>query len=235
MSESEAILELQSVSCTIGGVRAVIDVSLDVRTDEIVGVIGPNGAGKTTLFNVVTGFLPPDAGGEIKWLGESIVKRKPQQIALSGLTRTFQEGGGFSELTVYENLMLASRGKAPDRLDQIVADLKLGRFVYQKLADCSLATRKVVGIGMGIVRFPKLLLLDEPLAGLDVFDRDSVMHVIREVHQQGVSLVVIEHDIPRTLELVDRLVVLETGSIRAIDTPSKLRARPELLEVYLRN
>lgn len=231
MSRS-ALLELRGVSVTVGGVQILADVDLSVHDDEVVGVIGPNGAGKTTLFNTVTGFLRPTSG-EVDWLGEPITRLPAHRIARRGLVRTFQNVGGFADLTVERNLLLATRGRDRDVLREVRDLLELEPYWNTPVGDCSLATRKLVGIAVAVVRRPRLLLLDEPLAGLDRTDRDHVVEMVRKVHAEGVAICLIEHDIARTRQLADRLVVLDTGRKVADGHPDEVLGRPELAETYL--
>lgn len=227
-----ALLELRGVSVAVGGVHILTDVDLRVHTGEVVGVIGPNGAGKTTLFNTVTGFVRPTAG-EVAWLGEPITRLPAHRIARRGLVRTFQNVGGFADLTVERNLLLAAGRRAPDVVREVRDLLELHSCWGVRVGDCSLATRKLVGIAVAVVRRPRLLLLDEPLAGLDSTDRDHVVQMIRKVHSEGVAICLIEHDIARTRQLVDRLVVLDTGRKVADGDPDEVLGRPELAETYL--
>lgn len=231
MSRS-ALLELRGVSVTVGGVQILADVDLSVHDDEVVGVIGPNGAGKTTLFNTVTGFLRPTSG-EVDWLGEPITRLPAHRIARRGLVRTFQNVGGFADLTVERNLLLATRGRDRDVLREVRDLLELEPYWNTPVGDCSLATRKLVGIAVAVVRRPRLLLLDEPLAGLDRTDRDHVVEMVRKVHAEGAAICLIEHDIARTRQLADRLVVLDTGRKVADGHPDEVLGRPELAETYL--
>ncbi len=231
MSRS-ALLELRGVSVSGGGVQILADVDLGVHDDEVVGVIGPNGAGKTTLFNTVTGFLRPTSG-EVDWLGEPITRLPAHRIARRGLVRTFQNVGGFADLTVERNLLLATRGRDRDVLREVRDLLELEPYWNTPVGDCSLATRKLVGIAVAVVRRPRLLLLDEPLAGLDRTDRDHVVEMVRKVHAEGVAICLIEHDIARTRQLADRLVVLDTGRKVADGHPDEVLGRPELAETYL--
>lgn len=227
-----ALLDLRGISVTVGGVHILTDVDLRVHADEVVGVIGPNGAGKTTLFNTVTGFVRPTAG-EVAWLGEPITRLPAHRIARKGLVRTFQNVGGFADLTVERNLLLAAGRHAPDVVREVRDLLELHPCWDMRVGDCSLATRKLVGIAVAVVRRPRLLLLDEPLAGLDSTDRDHVVQMIRKVHSEGVAICLIEHDIARTRQLVDRLVVLDTGRKVADGEPDEVLGRPELAETYL--
>lgn len=226
------MLSVRQVTKEFGGIRAVDACSFEVERASITGLIGPNGAGKTTLFNTVTGFLRPTSG-EVDWLGEPITRLPAHRIARRGLVRTFQNVGGFADLTVERNLLLATRGRDRDVLREVRDLLELEPYWNTPVGDCSLATRKLVGIAVAVVRRPRLLLLDEPLAGLDRTDRDHVVEMVRKVHAEGVAICLIEHDIARTRQLADRLVVLDTGRKVADGHPDEVLGRPELAETYL--
>ncbi|MCW2793526.1 MAG: amino acid/amide transporter ATP-binding protein 1, family [Nocardioides sp.] len=226
------VLELRDVSVRIGGVQILSDVDMVVGEGECVGVIGPNGAGKTTLFNVTSGFMRPTTGTVLLG-GSRIDGVRPHRVARLGMVRTFQNVGGFGDLTVRQNLVLATRGRHEGRIEQAGALLSLDGSWDIAVKDCSLATRKLVGIAVAIVREPRVLLLDEPLAGLATEDRDHVVEMIRRVHTEGTTICLIEHDIRRTRALVDRLLVLDAGRKVAEGSPEELGARNDLVEAYL--
>ena len=230
---SGPLLELHEVTCTIGGVRAVDGVDLAVDEGQIVGIAGPNGAGKTSLFNAITGFIPYQVG-DVRWAGRSVRGWKPHRIANSGLMRTFQNAGGFAEMTVRQNLAVSARRWDGPGIEEIADALMLAEHMDRKVGDCSLATRKLVGLAIAAVRRPRLLLLDEPLAGLDDLERDAAVNTIRLVHRGGVTVLLIEHDVDRMLALVDRLVILDLGAKVAEGTPAELADDPALRDVYLK-
>ena len=228
-----SLLEVRDVTCTLGGVKAVDDVSMSVAEGGISGIIGPNGAGKTTLFNTITRFVPIDTG-EVLWDGTPIRRWRPSKVANSGLARTFQNAGGFGSMTVRDNLTLAARSQDNADIAWISGLLGLDGTMDRSVDGCSLATRKLVGIAMTMVRRPRMLLLDEPLAGLDLDDRESVVEAIKLVHQQGVTILLIEHDVDRVLALADRVVILDVGAKVADGTPDELAGRTELRDVYMK-
>jgi branched-chain amino acid transport system ATP-binding protein len=230
---SATMLEVNRLVCTIGGVRAVDGVDLTVREGGLSGIVGPNGAGKTTLFNAITGFVPSQSG-DVLWRGRSIRGWKPHRIANDGLARTFQNAGGLAGMTVLENITLAARRSHSGGIDEVCELLSLDQDRGKQLEDCSLATRKLVGIAMAVVRKPTLLLLDEPLSGLDLDERDAVVETIKRVNAQGVAILMIEHDIDRTLALVDHISILDLGQVVAHGAPSELSGKPELHDVYLK-
>lgn len=230
---SDLLLDVHGMSLAAGGVQILRGVDFRVAEGEMVGILGPNGAGKTTLLNAITGFIKPQRG-TASFLGRSIAGLRPQCITRRGLVRTFQNAGGFSDLTVEENLLLATRGHKDDFYDGIVRRLSLGDVLNVRVAEATLATRKLVGIALAVLNHPRVLLLDEPLSGLDPQDRDAVVDVIERVHADGVSIAMVEHDIGRTLALVHRLVVLDVGKQVADGTPADLSDDPALANVYMR-
>jgi branched-chain amino acid transport system ATP-binding protein len=226
------LLDVDDVSCVLGGVRALSEVTMRIAPGELLAIVGPNGAGKTTLFNVVTGFVQATSG-EVRWEGVPLRGRRAHHVARSGLVRTFQNVGGFTGLTVAENLELASRGRDAPATARVEELLHLGDVRDRLVEDCGLATRKLVGIAMALVRSPRLLLLDEPLAGLDDADRDRVTALIRQVHDSGVTVCMVEHDIGRTVALADRIVVLDAGRLVASGAPEQLARDAVLAGTYL--
>lgn len=230
---SAPLLEVNGVCCTLGGVRAVDDVSMSVEEGSISGILGPNGAGKTTLFNTITRFVPIDCG-DVVFAGTPIRRWRPSRVANSGLARTFQNVGGFGDMTVAENLALARRRTESADITWIVNLLGLEDVLDKSVTSCSLATRKMVGIAMAMVRRPRMLLLDEPLAGLDLEDRDNVVDSIRKVHRQGVTILLIEHDVDRVLGLANHIVILDVGVKVADGSPDELMGKTELRDVYMK-
>lgn len=226
------VLELRDVSLAIGGVHILTDISIAIEQGSCLGIIGPNGAGKTTLFNIASGFMKPTAG-EVRLDDQPITGVAPHKVTRRGLVRTFQNVGGFGELTVRENLELATRGRDADAVEKVSELLGLRDDWNVLVKDCSLASRKLVGIGVAVVRRPRVLLLDEPLAGLATDDRDHVVQMIKRVHADGTTLALIEHDIARTRALVDRLVVLDAGEKVADGSPQELAQRSDVMEAYL--
>lgn len=227
------LLEVTDLSCRIGGVQALEDVSLQVGAAEFVGIVGPNGAGKTTLFNTLSGFLHPQTGS-IRLVGHRIERWSPPRIARAGLVRTFQNRGGFSRMTVHDNLRVAARDREHRaQVGEVAARLGFVPVLGEPAATLSLARRKVLGLAMAVLGGPQILLLDEPLAGLDEVDRENVMSVVVDTHRSGVAICMIEHDIPRTLRHCERVVVLEHGHKVADDTPAVIRDDPEFIRAYL--
>jgi len=228
-----ALLGVEGVTVTLGGVRAVDNVSFSVSEGQLCSVVGPNGAGKTTLFNTVTGFLKRDVG-DVRWDGKSVNRWSPQRVANDGLARTFQNAGGFGDMTVRDNISVAARSRNERRIVTTAGRLGLEEVLDEYVRDCSLATRKLVGMSMAVACEPRMLLLDEPLAGLDHQDRDAVVAMIRRLNDEDLTILLIEHDIRRVLELSDHVVILDSGAIVAAGAPAELAGKPELNDVYLR-
>ena len=234
----KVLLEVRGVSKSFIGLQALSDVSFDVREREILGVIGPNGAGKTTLFNVLNGFLVPERG-EVRFLGEAATGFSPSALCRRGLGRTFQVPRTFPHLTVLENVMVgafvrasavpAARAMArsalakvglSDRADALPTGLTTLDLRLMELARCLATT-------------PRLVLLDEPLAGLSGDGVTVMIGVIRSVRALGVTVVIIEHTMQALLRLADRLVVLDQGRRLAEGTPGQVTQDPVVIEAYL--
>jgi ABC-type branched-subunit amino acid transport system ATPase component/ABC-type branched-subunit amino acid transport system permease subunit len=231
------LLEVRDVSKAFIGLQALSDVSFDVREGEILGVIGPNGAGKTTLFNVLNGFLVPERGA-VRFCGETVTGLRPNVLCRRGVGRTFQVPRTFPRLTVLENVLVGAlvragsadaRGLARaaltrvgmlDRADALPAGLTTLELRLMELARC-LATS------------PKLVLLDEPLAGLSTDGVDVMIAMIRRVRAAGITVVIIEHTMQALLRLADRLVVLDQGRRLAEGAPSDVTRNPAVIEAYL--
>lgn len=232
------ILQVKDVSKEFGGLVAVDGVSLDLGEGEILGIIGPNGAGKTTLFNLVSGALPVDRG-EVVFDGEPISGLASHQIARRGLVRTFQVVKPFGGLTVLENVMVGSflRRAEPDAAESHACDVlrRLGLF---ELADrpakgLTLAGRKRLELARALATEPRVLLLDEVLAGLTPTESAQMVSVVRAIRDGGVSLVIIEHVMAAIMALSDRIAVIHHGELLAVDTPGRIARDPQVIEAYL--
>ena len=232
------LLEVRDVSKAFIGLQALSDVGFDVHEREILGVIGPNGAGKTTLFNVLNGFLVPDRG-EVRLRGESVIGLRPSALCRRGLGRTFQVVRTFPRLSVLENVMVGAfvharavgRARAvavtalaqvglEDRADDVPGGLTTLELRLMELARC-LATA------------PRLVLLDEPLAGLSSDGVDVMIAMFRRVRGRGVTVVIIEHTMQALLRLADRLIVLDQGRRLAEGAPGEVTRNPAVIEAYL--
>jgi branched-chain amino acid transport system permease protein len=226
------------VSKSFIGLQALSDVGFEVREREILGVIGPNGAGKTTLFNVLNGFLTPDRG-EVRFLGEPVTGQRPSALCRRGLGRTFQVVRTFPRLTVLENVMVGAfvRERAVGRAQAAarVALSRVGVADRAGLLPSSLTTLelRLMELARCLATSPRLVLLDEPLAGLSADGVDVMIAMIRRVRADGVTVVIIEHTMQALLRLADRLIVLDQGRRLAEGAPGQVTRDPAVIEAYL--
>ena len=231
-------LSARSLSKDFGGLPAVDDVSFDVAEGEILGLIGPNGAGKTTLFNLVSGYLRPTRG-HFEVLGRDMTGRPPWELARLGVSRTFQVVRPFPRLTVFGNVVVAAYLRHPTRLGaerrarEVLALLGMQRLVDQEAASLNLPSRKRLEIAKALALEPKLLLLDEVVAGLNATEAEETIGVIRRVRDRGITIVIVEHIMKVIMGLSDRVVVLNYGKKIAQGTPQAVAADPAVVAAYL--
>ena len=241
-----AVLAARAISVSFGGVRAVVDVSLDVEPGQLVGLIGPNGAGKTTFIDAVTGFVPH--GGSVRVDGHDVTGAPPHVRARRGLTRTWQATELFDDLTVRENLTVAARHptaaetikelfsrpvRRVDAVDEALERLGLSHLAEAMPTEITQGQRKMVAVARALAARPKLLLLDEPAAGLDVRESTELGHQLREVVDQGTPMLLVDHDMGLVLGISDRLVVVDSGSVIGRGTPAEIRENRRVVEAYL--
>lgn len=247
------MLEIKGLIRDFGGLRAVNDVSLSINSGDIMGLIGPNGAGKTTLFNLVAGFLRPTKG-QITFEGKDITGKNPHYIAKMGLVRTFQATNIFPDFTVLDNVVLAchlkpkvgsletvfhtrsSRRKDNDILQRSHSILEL--VGLEHLADTisgALAHgyKRMLGIAIALAADPKLLLLDEPLSGMNGEEVTETMGVIKKLWQRGLTVLLIEHNMRAAMNLCQRIVVLDFGKKIAEGTPDEIKVNKDVIQAYL--
>ena len=247
------MLEVEGLTKQFGGLSAVSGLDLTVRAGDIIGLIGPNGAGKTTAFNLITGFLRP-TGGRVTFDGKDITDKKPHRIAATGLVRTFQATNTCSELTVLDNVVLSchlqpgvgffetvfatpsSRRKDKAILERSHAILELvGLETMSGVIAGSLAHghKRTLGIAVALAAEPKLLMLDEPLGGMNAQEVNETMGLIRTLWERGITILLIEHNMRATMSLCRRIVVLSFGKKIAEGSPEEVQANDEVIRAYL--
>jgi branched-chain amino acid transport system ATP-binding protein len=234
-----ALLDVRHVSKRFGGIAALTDVSFTVGRGETLAVIGPNGAGKTTLFNCITAFARPDAG-EIWFDGERIDRWTPDRAARRGLVRTFQTIRMFPGLTVYESLLAsvptgARRGGKAIVADavQIIERLGLTAVADRPCQDLPLLAQRTVEVARTLMTKPIAVLLDEPTAGATAGERETLAELIGDLRSSGVSVVLIEHNVPFVMAVSSQIVVLHFGKVVAAGPPEAVATDPVVQEIYL--
>ncbi|KAB8195923.1 ATP-binding cassette domain-containing protein [Nonomuraea phyllanthi] len=247
------MLELSGVSRSFGGVYAVRDVSLTVADGEVCGVIGPNGAGKSTLFNLITGHLPADHG-RISFLGQRVDRLAPHRRAGLGMSIVFQAARVFRGMTVRENVMVGMHGRTgagfvsaalrlprhrrDEREITAETDAVLGRVGLAEWADrpaelLPIGQQRALQLARALCARPRLLLLDEPASGLRGQERERLAALVEELRADGLTILLIEHDVAFVTRLADRVVVLDLGRVIADGPPAEVRSDPLVLAAYL--
>jgi branched-chain amino acid transport system ATP-binding protein len=235
---AQILLDVQKLSKRFGGLKAVSNVSLQVKPGTLTAIIGPNGAGKTTLFALVSGFITPDEG-KVVFNGHDITKASPDANARLGLTRTFQIVQPFASQTVRENiavgahLHLAERQAALDEAERIAAVVGLAPQLDKLASDLTVAARKRLELARALATQPKLLLLDEVLAGLNPSEIAEMIPVIRSIVERGVTVLMIEHVMQAVMNLAEHVWVLAQGELIAQGTPAEVTSDPNVIEAYL--
>jgi branched-chain amino acid transport system ATP-binding protein len=253
MQPNNILLALDRVSLAFGGLQAVEQVSFAVPSGCIKAVIGPNGAGKTTLFNLVTGFLAPQQG-RILFEGKEIQGRPAHRIARQGIARTFQIVQLFDHMTVLENVMVGrhrlSRGgllagalpfpwtgveerAIRHKALEVLEFVGLAERAQQPAAILPLGLKRMLEIARALATAPKLLLLDEPASGLDAMETERLQGLILNLRSQGMTLLLVEHDMGLTMEVADEIVVLNYGRLIAAGPPRAIQKDPEVIAAYL--
>ncbi len=248
-----ALLEIKNLSRRFGGLQAVKDVSFSVQQGSIKAVIGPNGAGKTTLFNLVSGFLRPDAGA-IVYEGVPINGKNPYEIAGYGLSRTFQHIKLFARMTALENVMVGchvrSRAgflagmfalpwarheeqKIRDKANEMMELLGIASLAEAEAVSLSYGQQRSVELARALASAPTMLLLDEPAAGLNMRETADVAKLITRVRDLGITVLIVEHDMSLVMNISDEIVVLSYGEKIADDAPRAVQSNPEVVRVYL--
>jgi ABC-type branched-subunit amino acid transport system ATPase component len=242
------ILEIRKLTKRFGGLTAVTNLDFDVFEGEILGVIGPNGAGKSTTFNLIAGAFPA-TGGEVRFAGEPILGLPPHKIAARGVMRTFQHNRPFPGMTVIENILVGAHTrfhsgvffrKARDeeaqrrrRAEELIEFVGLADCRDADVATLSFGQGRLLEIARGLAGEPRLMLFDEPAAGLTPAELDRVSGVIRGIAARGIAVLLIEHDMHFLLPLAHRVVVLNFGAKIADGLPEEIRANPAVTDAYL--
>ncbi|WGS19266.1 MULTISPECIES: ABC transporter ATP-binding protein [unclassified Bradyrhizobium] len=240
-NDSEPLLEIRDVTRRFGALVAVDKVSFSLQKDEIFGIAGPNGSGKSTLFNVITGIPFPPSEGEVLLCGKPIHRLKPHQISRAGVLRTFQKDAEFATLTARENVYASAvycgqmtSSEATDASEQALDDVSLAPERRTKAASgLSVFERKQLMIASAIAGRPKVLLLDEPAAGLTRPEIAGLAELIGNVHRRGIAIVLIEHVLPLLLKVSERLMVLNHGAVIASGKPEEVVRNAKVVAAYL--
>lgn len=247
------VLKIKNISKNFGGIAALTDVSFSVEKGEIFGLIGPNGAGKTTMFNMITNLFPPSSG-EITFAGDKITGIKPHLITEKGICRTFQNIRLFPQMTALENVMVGGHSRIKSGVFSSVFRTKAQRNEELRLREIAEELLDLVGlteemenaaenlaygqqrrleIARALASNPQLLLLDEPAAGMNETETDSLFDLIKKVQAKGITVLIIEHDMPLVMRLCDRIMVLNFGKKLAEGTPAEIQNNEEVIEAYL--
>ncbi len=248
-----ALLEVKQLNKRFGGLLAVNDVSFQVEPGQIKAVIGPNGAGKTTLFNMISGTFPATSG-TVSFKGRELKGKKPFQVAGLGMARTFQNIKMFSGMTALENVMVgrhvqsnsgffASMFRMPwtwkeernirDKSMELLAFLEIEEHAHTDAASLAFGQQRAVELARALALEPSLLLLDEPAAGLNIYETAEVGRLITKIRDLGITVLLVEHDMSLVMDISDEIVVLCFGEKIAEDAPEKIQQDPEVIKIYL--
>jgi branched-chain amino acid transport system ATP-binding protein len=253
IASKEIVLSIEHVAARFGGLVALSDLNFTVRDGEIVALIGPNGAGKTTAFNIFTGFLKP-ADGEVRYRGTLLNGLKPHQIAGLGLVRTFQRTSIFQSNSVFENVLIGLHRQGRSTLWDTLLALPQERIAEQALADeaheilrvvglerragelagaLPYGEQRLLGIALALAARPSMLLLDEPVSGMNATESARVMKLIETIRASGVTILLVEHHMPMVMQVSERVVVLNYGRIIAEGPPAAIQNNPDVIRAYL--
>ncbi|MDQ0325693.1 branched-chain amino acid transport system ATP-binding protein [Rhodopseudomonas julia] len=247
---NNAVLHVSDVQKSFGGLRALTDIELQVEKGKTHAIIGPNGAGKSTLLNVCIGRLPPDSG-TVTFDGHLITGRPPYEINQLGVARVFQTPEIFPDLSLLQNVMVPAFAKRDgtfrmsalssleketdlrDEAEKLLEDVGLLQFYAKLASSLSRGDKRRLELAMCLIQHPKLLLLDEPTAGMSRHDTNRTIDLLKQIKERGMTKVIIEHDMHVVFSLADRISVLAQGKIIAEGTPDEVRGSPRVQEAYL--
>jgi len=233
-----SLLELTKLSKNFGGLQAVKEVDLKIDRDEIFGLIGPNGSGKTTIFNLISGALRL-TGGSIKFKEEEITDLKPHEICKRGIARTFQIARPFADVTVYKNVMIGALNNTPSlseaarMTDEVLSITGLLNKKDVNGKNLTIPERRRLELARSLATKPELLMLDEPMAGLNPTEIEEMSELLRKIRKMGVTIFIIEHVLQAIMTLSDRIAVLNYGEKIAEGTPEEIGANQKVVEAYL--
>lgn len=250
---SEVALRLDNISMHIAGLKAVDGVSFEVPAGQVVSLIGPNGAGKTTTFNVISGYMRPTTG-QVHLFDNKVTHQAPEQVAQGGLIRSFQRTSVFPACTVQDNLLTAlhlqgttgfwhallrtphfraEEARLQQEAHALLAFLGLEHRADELASNLSYGEQRILGVGLALAAKPRVLLLDEPAAGLNPSETEEFKQMIGRIRAQGVTVLLVEHDMHMVMSISDSIVVLNHGRLIATGTPAEIQQNPEVIRAYL--
>jgi branched-chain amino acid transport system ATP-binding protein len=233
-----ALLEVRKVEKDFGGLVALKDVSFEIDEGEVVGLIGANGAGKSTLFNIITGLTEPTSGSVV-FGGKVITGLKPHEVVKLGISRTFQSVRPFSNYTVEQNVRVGAlfgrtrSGDVDSKVEEILTETGLDSKRNSVVGSIPIEQRKLVEVARALASTPRLLMMDEPMAGLNSVETGVFIELIRKMNERGVTVLVVEHVMKAIMTLSRRIIVLHAGQKLAEGTPESILADTEVVRVYL--
>lgn len=250
---TDTILKTEHITQRFGGLVALSDISMEVHSGEIIGIIGPNGAGKTTLFNVITGIYCPTEG-KVSLLGQDVTGWKPHKITQLGFARTFQNIRLYARMSVRDNVISGMHCHTKSRIlssifntrskrqeekqceeeaDEILKLLDLYRFRFEMSTSLPYGAQRKLEIARALATHPKLLLLDEPAAGMNEQETADLANIVYRLKEMGYTILLIEHDMKFVMNICERLYVLNNGCLIASGTPGEIKVDPVVIEAYL--